>query len=173
MVIYSYMCSVILSFSFLQQVNKHRTQLVLFLKHSWHDVHRTLAFLPQHLPVCLCLPVFFDMSFWASEQVYLSVHSMLCSSKLWEGPGTARQSGSAADGLSGTPLCGVLFFACLVLSSRIPFISSSVPAPTLQSSSLVLKEMFLTSFLLHIRHLLYNLMASEFCFKHSTWMFRD
>lgn len=60
------------------------------------------------------------------------------------------QSGNAADGLSGPPSCGVLFFSCLILSSQILFISSSVPPSTLQSSSPVtLWEAFPSSFLLH------------------------
>lgn len=74
------------------------------------------------------------------------------------------QSGNAADGLSGPPSCGVLFFSCLILSSQIPFISSSVPPATLQSSSPVtLRE----TFFLHAIHPLHSSLISRSKHQHA------
>ncbi len=117
--------------------------------------------------VCLCLSVCFYLSFSACEQVYLSAHSgcVLCSvsPNSGRGPGSsaaiACQSGSAADGLSSPPSCGVLFFSCLALSFQILFISPSGPPEIPQSSSSFLREAFLTYNLLYNRDLLHSFMG--------------
>ena len=117
------------------------------------------------MSVCVCVCVCCYLSFCASEQVYLSAHSgcVLCSVSpdSGRGPGSRAaivcQSGSAADGLSSPPSCGVLFFSCLILSFRILFISSSVPPEIPQSSSsFILRETFLTLNLLYVRDLLHS-----------------
>lgn len=108
------------------------------------DIQRRFNFLLHRLPARLSLP----------EQVYLSAHTVLCVSLIlcvlggggWVGGWQQQRwscvsAGTAADGLSGPPLCGVLFSACLVLSSHIPFISRSVPPTILESSAApVLKD---------------------------------